>query len=140
MENLNSREIPEPQLLIKDHKKVQKDGHYPMRPVIPATNFVATFLKIGFMASKKTFDDNGVRYAKYMIEQASDLKTKLETLNLKQNEVTIMSLDIINMYHLTKLLLIKKSIRHYAQNLPMKHKQEIELCLAMIAFGMKTTL
>eukprot|EP00957_Ditylum_brightwellii_P181567 13830344-Ditylum_brightwellii.AAC.1 len=34
-ENLNSRAIPEPQLLIKVHKKLQKDGHYPTRRVIP---------------------------------------------------------------------------------------------------------
>eukprot|EP00957_Ditylum_brightwellii_P155502 11836499-Ditylum_brightwellii.AAC.1 len=30
MENLNSRAIPEPRLLIKDHKK-KKNGHYPTR-------------------------------------------------------------------------------------------------------------
>eukprot|EP00957_Ditylum_brightwellii_P107396 8195023-Ditylum_brightwellii.AAC.1 len=51
-----------------------------------------------------------------------------------------MSLDIVNMYPSTKCLLIRKAIRHYAQNLPTKHKQEIEQCLDMIAFGMKTTL
>eukprot|EP00957_Ditylum_brightwellii_P037332 2825488-Ditylum_brightwellii.AAC.1 len=45
MENINSRAIPEPQLLIKDHKK-KKDGQYPTRLVIPATNFAATFSKI----------------------------------------------------------------------------------------------
>eukprot|EP00957_Ditylum_brightwellii_P154230 11737092-Ditylum_brightwellii.AAC.1 len=94
MENLNSRAIPEPQLLIKDHKKLQKDGHHPTRLVIPATNFAATFSKICYMAIKKIFDDNGVRYAKYTIERASDLKTKLEKLKLKQNDITIMSLDI----------------------------------------------
>eukprot|EP00957_Ditylum_brightwellii_P131191 10006218-Ditylum_brightwellii.AAC.1 len=43
-ENLNSRAILEPQLLIKGHKK-KKDGHYPTRLVIPATNFAATFFK-----------------------------------------------------------------------------------------------
>eukprot|EP00957_Ditylum_brightwellii_P046460 3526279-Ditylum_brightwellii.AAC.2 len=68
MKNLNSRIIPEPQLLKKDHKKVQKDGHYPTRLVIPATNFAATFSKIGYMAIKKIFDDNRVRYARYTIE------------------------------------------------------------------------
>eukprot|EP00957_Ditylum_brightwellii_P096454 7346254-Ditylum_brightwellii.AAC.1 len=59
MENLNSRAIPEPQLLIEDHKKVQKDGHYLTRLVIPATNFAATFLKIGYMAMKNIFYDSG---------------------------------------------------------------------------------
>eukprot|EP00957_Ditylum_brightwellii_P046459 3526279-Ditylum_brightwellii.AAC.1 len=51
-----------------------------------------------------------------------------------------MSLDIVNVYPSTKLLLIKKAIQHYARNLPTKSKLEIEQCLAMIAFGMKTTL
>eukprot|EP00957_Ditylum_brightwellii_P139737 10648905-Ditylum_brightwellii.AAC.1 len=45
LENLNSRAIPESQLLIKDHKKM-KNGHYPTQLVIPATNFAATFSKI----------------------------------------------------------------------------------------------
>eukprot|EP00957_Ditylum_brightwellii_P140423 10699254-Ditylum_brightwellii.AAC.1 len=58
MENLNVRAIPEPQLLIKDHKK-KKNGHYPTRLVIPATNFAATFSKIGYLGIKKIFDDNG---------------------------------------------------------------------------------
>eukprot|EP00957_Ditylum_brightwellii_P166859 12700441-Ditylum_brightwellii.AAC.1 len=51
-----------------------------------------------------------------------------------------MSLDIVNMYPSTKLLLIKKAIRHYARNLPANKKIEIEQCLSMIAFAMKTTL
>eukprot|EP00957_Ditylum_brightwellii_P150272 11444191-Ditylum_brightwellii.AAC.1 len=51
-----------------------------------------------------------------------------------------MSLDIVNMYPSTRLLLIKKAIRHYARNLPTNKKIEIEQCLSMIAFGMKTTL
>eukprot|EP00957_Ditylum_brightwellii_P076572 5819599-Ditylum_brightwellii.AAC.1 len=73
LENLNSRAIPEPQLLIKDHKK-KKNGHYPTRLVIPATNFAATFSQIGYLGLKEIFDDNGVRYNKYTIQQASDLK------------------------------------------------------------------
>eukprot|EP00957_Ditylum_brightwellii_P060223 4573829-Ditylum_brightwellii.AAC.1 len=44
------------------------------------------------------------------------------------------------MYPLTKLLLIKKAISHYARNLPANKKIEIEQCLSIIAFGMKTTL
>eukprot|EP00957_Ditylum_brightwellii_P039322 2975016-Ditylum_brightwellii.AAC.1 len=73
MENLNDRAIPEPQLLIKDHKK-KKNGQYPMRLVIPVTNFTVIFSKIGYLGIKKIFDDNGVRYNKYTIQQAWDLK------------------------------------------------------------------
>eukprot|EP00957_Ditylum_brightwellii_P168269 12810057-Ditylum_brightwellii.AAC.1 len=58
LENLNSRAIPELQLLIKDHKK-KKDGHYLTKLVFPATNFAATFSKIGYLGIKKILDDNG---------------------------------------------------------------------------------
>eukprot|EP00957_Ditylum_brightwellii_P099074 7545994-Ditylum_brightwellii.AAC.1 len=64
MENLNSRAIPEPQLLIKDHKKVEKDGTYPACLVILAANFATTLWKIGNLATNKITDDNRVRYAK----------------------------------------------------------------------------
>jgi hypothetical protein len=139
MEILNGRAIPEPQLLIKDHKK-KKNGHYPTRLVIPATNFAATFSKIGYLGIKKIFDDNGVRYNKYTIQQASDLKQTLEKLNLRKNKVTIMSLDIVNMYPSTKLSLIKQAIRYYAKDLSTTNRNIIERCIEMIAFGMKTTL
>eukprot|EP00957_Ditylum_brightwellii_P044476 3374085-Ditylum_brightwellii.AAC.1 len=116
MENLNGRAIPEPQLLIKDHKK-KKNGYYLMRLVIPATNFAATFSKIGYLGIKKIFDDNGVRYNKYTIQQASDLKQKLEKLNLQKDEVTIMLLDIVNIYPSTKLSLINQAFCYYAKDL-----------------------
>eukprot|EP00957_Ditylum_brightwellii_P092278 7025784-Ditylum_brightwellii.AAC.1 len=139
MENLNGRAIPEPHLPMKDHKK-KKNGQYPMRLVIPATNFAATFSKIGYLGIKKIFNDNGVRYNKYTIQQALNLKQKLEKLNLQKDEVMIMSLDIVNMYPLTKLSLIKQAFWYYAQNLSKINRNVIEHCIEMIAFGMKTTL
>eukprot|EP00957_Ditylum_brightwellii_P143074 10901119-Ditylum_brightwellii.AAC.1 len=51
-----------------------------------------------------------------------------------------MSLDIVNMYPSTKLLLIKKAFCYYTYNLPKKDRTIIKKCLKMIAFGMKTML
>jgi hypothetical protein len=40
---INSKAIPAPKLLIKDHKEINDDGNYPTRLVLPATNFTSTF-------------------------------------------------------------------------------------------------
>eukprot|EP00957_Ditylum_brightwellii_P206375 15348099-Ditylum_brightwellii.AAC.1 len=139
MENLNGHAIPEPQLLIKDHEK-KKNGHCPTRLIIPATNFAAKITKIGCLGVKKIFHDKGISYNKYTIQQASHLKEKLEKLHLRKNDATIMSLDVVNMYPSTKLLLIKKAFCYYARNLPKKDRTIINKCLKVIAFGMKTML
>eukprot|EP00957_Ditylum_brightwellii_P050142 3801315-Ditylum_brightwellii.AAC.1 len=57
-EGISSKEIPQPQLLIKDHKELESDGEYPTRLVIPATTFTATFSKVGYMAIQHVLDRN----------------------------------------------------------------------------------
>eukprot|EP00957_Ditylum_brightwellii_P076668 5827841-Ditylum_brightwellii.AAC.1 len=61
-------------------------------------------------------------------------------MNLKENKITITLLDIVNMYPLTRLSLIKQAIHHCAKNLSVKDKSTLESCLSMIAFGMQTSL
>eukprot|EP00957_Ditylum_brightwellii_P209922 15364353-Ditylum_brightwellii.AAC.1 len=80
MEGLKSWAIPEPQLLIKDHKEL-KDGHFPTRLVIPATNFAATFSKIGYLGmieegrenEEKSKDENGLAIGAYKAAFCADV-------------------------------------------------------------------
>ena len=65
---------------------------------IPATNFTATFSKIGYLGIKRYLDKVKVNYSQSSIVQASDLKEILEELGLNREEVTITSVDEINMY------------------------------------------
>ena len=65
---------------------------------IPATNFTATFSKIGYLGIKRYLDKVKVNYSQNSIVQASDLKEILEELRLNREEVTITSVDAINMY------------------------------------------
>eukprot|EP00957_Ditylum_brightwellii_P131705 10045314-Ditylum_brightwellii.AAC.1 len=51
-----------------------------------------------------------------------------------------MSLDIVNMYPLTKLSLIKQAFCYYAKDLSTTNRNVIEQYIEMIAFGMKTAL
>eukprot|EP00957_Ditylum_brightwellii_P138058 10525393-Ditylum_brightwellii.AAC.1 len=58
-EALYLKAIPQPQLLVKDHKNPDDDGNFPTRLIIPATNFTAAFSKLGYMGIKKVLDDHG---------------------------------------------------------------------------------
>eukprot|EP00957_Ditylum_brightwellii_P176524 13443432-Ditylum_brightwellii.AAC.1 len=58
-ETLFLKAIPQPQLLVKDHKDPDIDGNFPTKLVIPATNFTVAFSKLGYMGIKKVLDDHG---------------------------------------------------------------------------------
>ena len=51
---LESRSLPTPQLLIKNHKPL-RDGEYPTRLVVPVTNFTAGFANLGYWGIKAIF-------------------------------------------------------------------------------------
>lgn len=59
--------------------------NYPTRLVIPARKFTTYFLKLGYLGIKRVFDKNEIKYSISTIVQASDLKAKLERLDLKKD-------------------------------------------------------
>ena len=61
-ESLKTKSIPTPKLLIKDHKKPNKNGEFPRRLVIPETNFTATFAKFGYLGPKAILNNHQVNY------------------------------------------------------------------------------
>ena len=77
LEGIESKAIPTPKLLIKDHKKKTNDG-YPTRLIIPATNFTATFSKLGYLGLKVILDKNQILYNKFTITNSYNLKRKLK--------------------------------------------------------------
>jgi hypothetical protein len=127
-------------LLIKDHKKPKSDGNYPTRLIIPATNFTACFPKLGYLGIKKIFDRCSVNYTRNTIIQASDLKDKLEKLNVRRDEVTIVSIDAQAMYPSIKFKLVINAVNFFAKNLSTIDRETIDDCLKLIQFGMGNTL
>ena len=116
---INSRDVPVPRLIIKDHKKKKANGRYPSRMLIPATNFTQAVAKIGFNIVKNVFDRNGVPYKKYTINRAQVLKSDVERLDrnatIKMNKDLFTFLDIENMYPSITFWLINKAVRHYSE-------------------------
>ena len=81
-----------------------------------------------------------INYSRFSIVQAFDLKERLEEKKLVREEVTIASVNAINMYHSIKLATIKKAVSFFAIKLTTATKENINLCLELICFGMSSTL
>jgi hypothetical protein len=108
--------------------------------VIPASNFTAAFPKMGYLGIKRILDLNNVPYNAKTIIQASDLKERLEQLNLKANNCTIVSIDAIKYYPSVHFKLVRKAVHYYSQHLSEQARTTIDQCLTMISFGMSSTL
>ena len=71
-------------ILIKNHNKIEEKGKFPTKLVIPATNFTATFSKIGYLGIKRFLDKGKVNYSRVSTVQASNLKERLEELKVNR--------------------------------------------------------
>ena len=65
---------------------------------------------------------------------------KIEELGLKIEELTIASVDAINMYPSIKLATIRKAVKIFARKITRETKKRINICLGLIHFGMRSTL
>ena len=137
---LETRRIPMPRLLIKDHKAENEDGTYPTRLLTPATNFTQCFAKLSYKCIKHIFEARGIKIMKRTIVQSSHLKIKLDELNLKRDNCAIASLDIIKMYPSIQNKLIRKAVAYYSRNLSEADKELIDAALEMQEFSMRNTL
>jgi hypothetical protein len=64
-EIINSKAIPTPKILIKDHKeKLQSTNFYPTRPVIPAGSFISGFAKLAYKGIKGLFEAKKIEFDK----------------------------------------------------------------------------
>jgi hypothetical protein len=95
---------------------------------------------MGYLAIKRIFEDNNIPFMKRIIINASDLKQKLETLNLNSANSTIVSIDAEDYYPSVHFKLVRKAAEFYSSSLSIDNPHVIRRCLDMIAFGMSLTL
>ena len=108
--------------------------------VVPANNFTSAFPRMGYLGIKKILDDNRINYMKKTIIQASDLKEKIETMNITNHNSTILSIDAEAYYPSVQLKLVRKAVHYFTSELPEEDQLKIDDCLEMIKFGMNSTL
>ena len=82
--NLLTKNIPTPKLIIKDHKKANQSGEYPSRLIVPANNFTSAFPRLGYLGIKRILDSHKINYEHHTITRASNLKEKLEELEIQK--------------------------------------------------------
>eukprot|EP00957_Ditylum_brightwellii_P125344 9553436-Ditylum_brightwellii.AAC.1 len=64
----------------------------------------------------------------------------LEVLHLIANKVTLISLDIDNMYLSIRVKIIQKALDYYTSKLPISARKAVQKCMEIVKFGMKSTL
>ena len=82
-ESLNKREILTPKLRTIDNNKPYINEEFPTRLVIPAKNFTATFLRVGYLGLKAIINNHQDKYPKYIITQSPEVKECWENFNQK---------------------------------------------------------
>ena len=122
LESIQSRAVPVPKLLIKDHKDKDENGNYPTRLVVPATNFTAAIPNLGYRGIRQIFDQEKINYTRKTIIEAAHLKSELETLNITDEKFTIFSLDIEAFYPSTKFKVVERAVKYFAKEVAIvKH-------------------
>ena len=114
--------------MIKNHKP-KKGGEYPTRLVVPASKFTAGFANLGYCGIKFIFDKFGINYSRFYIVQVSDVKGKLEEINVRWNFHTIVSFDAIDVYPSIKFEMVQRAVNFYASSLNPQEQAQIESCL-----------
>jgi hypothetical protein len=137
---INKCNVPIVSLLVKDHKKkklVHDVGRvHPTRMVTPAKNFTTVLAQHGV---KHILDKHKINYSKKTIIQASDLKEKLEKLQIHRSRNSISLVDCIAMYPSIKFLQIK--LEYFLRDAPEEDKVLLHCCcLEMVKFSMENTL
>ena len=89
---LESKSIPTPKLIIKDHKNANKDDDFPSRLIVPANNFTSSFPLLGYLGTKRIFDSEKIHYEERMITQDLKLKEDIEIIKLKKKRSTVSKL------------------------------------------------
>ena len=107
--------------------------------VVPSKNFTSGFPHVGQRGIKEILDKNKINYSRKTIIKASDLKAKLEGLNINQATHSVISIDAVKMYPSVKFEMIERAVNYFLRNASDEDKKKAKECLEMVKFGMDNT-
>ena len=81
-----------------------------------------------------------MNHKRVSIVNASNLKERLEELEIKRDKALIASVDAVNIHPSIKLSTIRKAVIFFSIKLTASTKKTIKLFLEIIHFGMSSTL
>ena len=138
--SFSTRAIPFPNILIKDNNIFNKKGVFPTRLIITANELYRDFLQDWLSWDKDNARQRKVNYSHVSTVKSSNLKEIPGEIELKRDEVTIVSVDVINMYPSIKLSTIKKAVIFFSRKVTVLTKKTINICLELIRVGIRSTL
>ena len=144
-ETIKSSDVPCGKLLVKDHKTGAINYgngtiEYESRFVIPCSNYLACFSKLGYKAIESIFKKNKISFEKTNIKNSYELIHDLETMNITESTHTIISYDVTNMYPNIKQSYIKTAIDHFSSSFSPEDKERISLAWETARFGMRNVI
>ena len=108
--------------------------------MVPATNFTSGFASLRYRGIWAAFDRERFRIGQHNIVQASDLKSKLELLNISCNFNTVVSFNAVNIYLSITFAMVEHAVTYYARGFPRDMEALIRICLLFISYSMGHTL
>jgi hypothetical protein len=121
-----TKKIPSVRLSIKDHKPVGSNGRHPTRLIVSAHNFTQCLSKLASKSIENTFRKSGVNFERHTLKNSLVLKRKFEDLDFDQKNVTIVSLDIKDMYPQCRFKAVKAAVRYYSSQLPILLQERVK--------------
>jgi hypothetical protein len=113
---VKTKKIPSVRLSIKDHKPLQPNGCHPTRLIVSAHNFTQCLSKLASKSIECTFGCADVNFKRHTLKNLLALKQKLEEIDISRGEVTIVSLDIKDMYPQCCFKAVQDAVQYYAIN------------------------
>ena len=96
--------------------------------------------KLASKSIEKSFQHANINFEKHTLKNSLALKRKLESMDLQRDNVTIVSLDIKDMYPQCRFKAVKAAVWHYSSQLPPLQQEKAKQCLDILEFSMGNTI
>jgi hypothetical protein len=137
---INMKKIPTLQLSVKYHKPHNPNDCYPTQLIVSAHNFTQCLSKIASKSIEATFRREAIQFEKHTLKNLLALKQQFEELKFKQESVTVVSLNIKDIYPQCHFKAVSDAVKHFATTLPDLKQERINKCLNILQFSMGNTI
>jgi hypothetical protein len=126
-------------LSVKDHKSVGVNVCHPTRLIVLTINFTQCLSKLASKSIEKSFRRANINFEKHTLKNSLAFKRKFKSMNLQWDNITIVSLDIKDMYPQCRFKAVKAAVRYYSSLLPSLQQEKVKQCLE-IKFSMGNSI
>jgi hypothetical protein len=104
-----------------------------MHLIISAHNFTQCLSKLASKSIESTFKRAAVNFERHTLKNSLALKRIFEAKDFRKDDVvTIVSLDIKDMYPQCRFKAVQTAVKHYACRLKPLEKEKVKRCLDIL--------